>query len=198
MVVTCDMANRAIVPQRAAHCSTTIRKRLLSSSPSSGNFSSSSDPPLSSSSDNSVDSDKWLQGEGWAKKIPSTLHQEDWEEADRKMRRTQGAAAKKANDARAANVMRALRGNIVIIFTWALLWLQQPILWCFVLLKEDRGKRKRFLDCVAGEQACGLQQLTKLTTSEFFYKLTDQTVYLLDMSTRHGCSKSFLLFCCDS
>jgi len=67
-----------------------------------------------SSTSTSAMLDQWLQGnEELNKKVPID-EEKNWEEADIKLRREQAIQEKKANELRAANVVRAIKGNIVI------------------------------------------------------------------------------------
>jgi len=64
--------------------------------------------------------DQWLQGN--LRKGSLQDEERNWEEADAKLRREQAIQEKKVNEQRAANVVRAIKGNIVICIAKFAAW----------------------------------------------------------------------------
>jgi zinc transporter 9 len=65
--------------------------------------------------------DQWLQ-EGNFRKTSLQEEERNWEEADAKLRREQAKQEKKVNEKRYANVVRAIKGNIVICIAKFVAW----------------------------------------------------------------------------
>lgn len=65
--------------------------------------------------------DQWLQ-EGNLQKTSLQEEERNWEEADAKLRREQAIKEKKVNEKRYANVVRAVKGNIVICIAKFIAW----------------------------------------------------------------------------